>query len=489
MKIAILGFANQGLSSYNYWKGVGNDITLCDIKTDISLPSGVKSQLGKDYLKKLNQFDLIVRTPILHPKDIVAANPDAPDILQKVTSNTNEFFKVCPTKNIIGVTGTKGKGTTSTLIAKILESAGERVHLGGNIGIPPLELLKDNIQPEDWVVLELANFQLIDLRKSPHIGVCLLVVPEHLDWHIAAPQHDYSQGSDQQSAVSGGSSTSSLVPTGTTTKMSESPDTTASHSSSLELRRTEALDEYIDAKQQLFMNQTEQDIAIYFAGNENSEAIADASAGKQIPYYQEPGAVVKDGAVVIDGQEICKTTDLKLLGKHNWQNVCASVTAVWQVTQNIEAIRTVLISFTGLEHRLEFVREFDGVKYYDDSFGTTPETAVVAIEAFSQPKVVILGGSDKGSNYESLIKTVLSNNVKSVVTIGDMGLAIAELLRKSGYDNIVDGGKTMTEIVATTQKLAETGDVVLLSTGCASFGLFENYKDRGEKFKQSVLAL
>ena len=432
MNIAILGYADEGKSAYEYWNTPENTITICDKDSGTEVPAGVQAQLGPDYLKNLDKFDLLVRTPALHPKDIVLSNSE--DILAKVWSNTNEFFKVCPTKNIIGVTGTKGKGTTSTLVASMLEADGKRVHLGGNIGIPPLELLKNDIKPEDWVVLELSSFQLYDLKSSPHIAVCLMVVSEHLDWHVD-------------------------------------------------------MEEYLDAKQQLFMNQTEEDIAIYYSESENSEAIADASVGKQIPYYQEPGAVVKDGSVMIDGQEICKTSDIKLLGKHNWQNICAAVTTVWQVTQNVEAIQSVIKNFTGLEHRLELVRELDGVKYYDDSFGTTPETAIVAIKAFSEPKIVILGGSDKGSSYESLVKTIIENNVKNVVSIGPMGIKIAELLRKNGYENIVEGGKTMNEIVAKANDLAVSGDVVLLSTGCASFGLFENYKDRGEKFKQSVLAL
>lgn len=432
MKIAILGFGGQGQSAFEYWNNAENEITICDTDAELKVPDGVQSQLGDDYLKDLEQFDLLVRTPALHPRDIVAAN--SPDVLDKVWSNTNEFFKVCPTKNVIGVTGTKGKGTTSTLIARMLEAAGKRVHLGGNIGIPPLELLKDNIQPEDWVVLELANFQLIDLKFSPHIAVCLMVEPEHMDWH-------------------------------------------------------EDFDEYIAAKQQLFINQAENDVAIYYAANENSLSVADASTGKLVPYYEKPGATVENAVITIADTQICKTSELKLLGKHNWQNACAAVTAVWEITQNVEAIRSVLMSFAGLEHRLEFVREVDGVKYYDDSFGTTPETAIVAIEAFEQPKVVILGGSDKGSNYEKLVETVKSGNVRTVVAIGKMGEVIADLLRKTDYTNIVDGGKTMSKIVASAKNAAQPGDVVLLSTACASFDMFENYKDRGEQFQAAVKKL
>jgi len=180
MKIAILGYGSQGRAAYEYWRD-GNEITICDGNSKLELPTDVNTQLGADHLKGLERFDLLVRSPIVHPRAIVAAN--SPDILAKVTTVTNEFLRVCPTKNVIGVTGTKGKGTTSTLIALMLEAAGHRVHLGGNIGIPPLDMLKNDIQPDDWVVLELANFQLIDLQHSPRIAVCLMVVPEHLDWH------------------------------------------------------------------------------------------------------------------------------------------------------------------------------------------------------------------------------------------------------------------------------------------------------------------
>ena len=181
MKIAILGFGKQGLSAYDYWKGPDNAITICDENEVLELPEGTSGQLGQNYLHELDKFDLIVRSPSVHPKDITVAN--SPATLDKVTSVTNEFFRVCPSKNIVGVTGTKGKGTTSTLIAKILEADGKKVHIGGNIGTPPLDMLKNGIEPEDWVVLELANFQLIDLNYSPKIAVCLMIAPEHLDWH------------------------------------------------------------------------------------------------------------------------------------------------------------------------------------------------------------------------------------------------------------------------------------------------------------------
>lgn len=434
MNVAVIGYGAQGQSALEYWQGHGHNITVCDLNESLDLPEGVAAQLGAGYLAGLDHFDLIVRSPSIHPRDIITANPDV-DIQNKVTTNTNEFFTICPSKNIIGVTGTKGKGTTSTLISKMLEAAGFRVHLGGNIGIAPLEMLKDDIQPDDWVVLELANFQLIDLKTSPRIAACLMVVPEHQDWH-------------------------------------------------------EDVSEYIEAKQQLFRWQTEDDTAVYYGGNPTSEHVASVSKGLKIPYMRHPGADVIANTVTIDGQTICDISDIKLLGQHNWQNVCAATTVAWQITQDTAAIRSAITSFSGMEYRLELVRELNGVRYYNDSFGTTPETAIVAIQAFSEPKVLILGGSDKGADYNDLADAVCDSNIRTIIAIGDTGPVIADLIRGKQSDvKIIDGLSTMNEIVAEAQKQAQTGDVVLLSTGSASFGLFKNYKDRGDQFNAAVSSL
>ncbi len=427
-----MGLGKQGLSAFDYFNRPDNTITICDKNEDIEPPSEAAKKLGADYLENLDQFDLIVRSPSIHPRQIEKAN--SPEILQKVTSVTNEFFKVCPTKNIIGITGTKGKGTTSTLTAKMLEAAGKTVHLGGNIGTPPLEMLKNNIQPDDWVVLELANYQLIDLKYSPKIAVCLMIVPEHLDWH-------------------------------------------------------EDFEEYKRAKQQLFRWQNGDDVAVYFGNDNDSKQIASAGGGKLISYYHPPGAYIEDDNVVINRQIICPTSEIKLLGKHNWQNICAAITAVWQISQNLEAIREMISTFGGMEHRLELVRELDGVKYYDDSFGTTPETAKVAIEAFAQPTIVILGGRTKNIPFDPIGKVIVNNNVKNVIAIGETGFEIMKVLEKVGYTGVVKGEKDIESIVKQAQALASPGDVVLLSPACTSFDMFKNYEDRGNKFKEAVLKL
>ncbi len=313
----------------------------------------------------------------------------------------------------------------------MLETAGKTVHLGGNIGIPPLDLLKNNIQTDDWVVLELANFQLIDLKYSPPLAVCLMVEQEHTDWHA-----DF--------------------------------------------------EEYLVAKQQLFTHQTTEDTAIFYNDNEYSKRIANASPGNKIPYYDKPGAIIDKGIISINGQEICKTDELILLGKHNWQNVCAAITAVWQITQDLLALRETLLSFGGLPHRLEIVRNLDGVTYYNDSFASGPPATVAALQSIPEPKVMILGGYDRGLTISGLAQAVIRSDVRAVVVIGATALVLEETLKLAGFTNVYRGGNSMTEIVAQAKLLASPGDAVVLSPGFASFDMFKNFEDRGLQFKAVV---
>ena len=240
MKIAILGYDVEGKASYDYFAAQGHELTICDQNPNLVLPDGAASVLGQAYLNDLDRFDVIVRTAGLPPHLILDKNPS---VANKITTHLNEFLSVCPTKNIIGVTGTKGKGTTSSLISEMLKATGKEVYLGGNIGVAPLTFL-NQLTDDSWVVLEVSSFQSIDLQHSPHIGVCLMVVPEHLDWH-------------------------------------------------------KDMDEYIAAKANLFAHQSPDDTLIYFADNETSKQIVSASQGQQIPYFAAPGAIVKDATITL----------------------------------------------------------------------------------------------------------------------------------------------------------------------------------------------
>lgn len=444
MKIALLGYGKQGRSAFDYWYTDNNSVTICDENEELEVPEGAESRLGPNYLDNLDEFELLVRTPALHPRDIVGHNPEAPDILDKVTTVTNEFFAVCNAP-IIGVTGTKGKGTTSTLITRILEAGGKKVHLGGNIGIPPLDLLKNNIQASDIVVLELANFQLIDLKKSPHTAVCLMITEEHLNWHAD-------------------------------------------------------LYEYVRAKQQLFIHQRPDDIAIYNANNVMAEEIAttspahtkitfDVPAAGEDPQFTD-GAYVDGSHIKMRGKTVCSVHDVQLLGRHNLQNVCAAIAATWDIIDgNKDAIRQVIANFTGLPHRLEPVRTLDKITYYNDSFASAPGALVAALDAIAEPKVMIVGGFDRFLNLTELVDSLKSHEqkIRKVLLIGASAERVAEACKAAGFTNYeISDAKTMPAIIKKAKELASAGDAVILSPGFPSFDMFQNFEDRGDMFREAV---
>lgn len=433
MNIALVGYELEGRAAYIYWSNLGAQITICDAAADKQVPDGVDTQLGDDYLQNLDRFDVVWRTAGINPQKIIDANPGIED---KITTTMNEFLRVCPTKHVIGVTGTKGKGTTSTLITKMLEADGKQVFLGGNIGVSPFEFLP-KLNNDSFVVLELSSFQLADLNISPPMAVCLMVVPEHLNWH-------------------------------------------------------NDMDEYIIAKANIFKYQKQQDTAVYFAQNDLSKKIAGYSPGNKIPYFAQPGAFIEDHMVQIAGQSICDIDDIQLLGKHNWENICAAITVLWQITQNIEALRSVITTFSGLPHRLEVVRDALGIKYYNDSFASTPDSAIAAMDAITASKVMILGGFDRNLPLEHLAKAAVNHNedIRKIIIIGNCAPRLAEEFEKVGFSNyFVDESKSMHEIVASANTFAHNADAVVLSPGFPSFDMFKNFEDRGNQFKDAVNSL
>lgn len=418
MKVAIIGYGVEGKSAQRYWLAKGDQVTIRDVKN------------GPDYLDDLEAFDVVVRTPGLRPDELISRGVEP----AKITSVVAETLAESPAL-VIGVTGTKGKGTTSTLITKILQAAGNKVWLGGNIGTPPLDFLAQ-VAADDIIVLELSSYQLMDLQQSPQIAVGLMLAPDHLNWH-------------------------------------------------------RDMDEYVEAKSSIFRYQEAGDLAIYKAGDKLSAGIAGYSAGQRVPYGASPGAQVRDGYVEIEGVRIISVAHVGLRGPHNLENICAAVTATWELAgRDARLMRTSIATFTGLEHRLETVRLLNGVTYVDDSFATTPETAMAAIHSFAEPKVIILGGSDKGASYSELALAVADGNVIHALLIGDTAAAIAAALREVGYDHFtLVTWQGMDALVQTCRQITEPGDVVLLSTACASFGLFKDYKDRAEQFARAVKAL
>lgn len=434
MKIAIAGFGVEGKANYEYWSRDGeHDITIVDEQPDVALlgvPEGVKTLVGPQALSQLNGFDMVVRTAGLAPHKITTDGT--------IWSGANEFFTRCQAP-IIGVTGSKGKGTTASLIASILEAAGKKVWLLGNIGLPALSVL-EQIQPSDIVVYELSSFQLWDLQASPHIAVVLFIEPEHLDVH-------------------------------------------------------RDMDEYLEAKAQITRHQAGQDILIFNANNPYAARIAEASPAQKVGYPSAETAHIQDGVFFYGTQQICSVEALQLRGAHNLDNAVAAIDAVWSYVHDPAAIESGLRAFKGLPHRLAFVDTVGGVEYYDDSIATTPASAIAALRAFAdKQKVIILGGSSKGADFSNLAAELTRHDVQALL-IGDEATKIAEACDRAGftrYEVLTTPAEGLTMAQTFTRRateIAQPGSVVLLSPASASFGLFKNYTDRGEQFMAAVQAL
>lgn len=406
MNVALAGYGIEGKASYDYWRAQGHDITVADERELLdALPDGVNTILGPDAFTRLGEFDLIVRSPSVNPKKLPYGD--------KVWSATNEFFAKCPTTDIIGVTGTKGKGTTSSLIASILKAAGRTVHLVGNIGTPALAELP-RIQPDDIVVYELSSFQLWDVKRSPHVAVVLMIEPDHLDIH-------------------------------------------------------DGMDDYVDAKRNIVRFQQDRDVVVFNQNDARSSDIAASTVAQKRTYPFELGELANA---------------VTLPGTHNQENASAAIMAVQDYVSDQGTLAQGLSAFSGLPHRLKFVREVGGVKFYDDSIATTPGSAIAAIRSFNEPKVLILGGYDKGANYTELIELCESTETK-ILAVGANGSDIAALCEQSDATCEREEGD-MTAIVTKAFEIAQPGDVVILSPAAASFDMFKSYADRGDQFVTAV---
>ncbi len=427
MKVAIAGYGLEGKANLRYWQGRGAEVTILDERRVEDAPAGVIVKNGPEAFNDLSPFDMVIRTASLNPIKLSSA--------KKVWSATNEFFAECPAP-IIGVTGTKGKGTTSSLIASILRAAGKTMHLVGNIGVPALDVLA-SIQPEHVVVFEMSSFQLWDLKKCPHVAVVLMIEPDHQDIHAN-------------------------------------------------------MDDYVQAKANIRRNQVAGDICIYHPTNELSKLVAHVS-GVSVPLRygvaQDGACYVKDSAFYIRDQIICSTTELRLVGQHNIENACAAISAAWEYTKDTNAIAQGLRSFDGLPHRTKLIREVDGVKYYDDNYSSAPGAAVAAMKSFTAPEVLIMGGYDRGLDYTELASAIKAqSNIKRVILMGQTRRKIAGLLDAAGCHDIYElsDESGLRPIVERAHVIAAPGDVVIMSPACASFDMFKDFADRGNQFIEIV---
>ncbi len=391
--------------------------------------AGCRLQVGERYLEDL-QADIVFRTPGMHPE-----NPALAALREKgasITSEMDVFFALCPCR-IIGVTGSDGKTTTTTLISEMLKAAGCTVWLGGNIGVPLLPLCRQ-MQETDFAVVELSSFQLMDMTHSPWRAVVTNLAPNHLDMH-----------KDMQ--------------------------------------------EYVDAKKNIFAFQGEEDLLILNADN----AITAKFAGPgETRFFSREGKQadmrLQDGVVYRDGEKVLDTADILLPGVHNIENYMAAAAAVEGLVSR-EAIVQVARNFGGVEHRIELVRVKDGVRFYNDSIASSPTRTIAGLRSFPEKVLLIAGGYDKNIPYDALGPEICQH-VKKLYLNG----ATAGLIRQAVENcqeekpEMVDCGDFDTAVLSAARD-AVGGDVVLMSPASAAFDQFKNFMVRGNRFKELVKGL
>ena len=402
---------------------------------------GAKLKMGPDYLSKIHKFDVIFRTPGL--------SPNTPELKKAVeggsvlTSEMELFFKLCPCK-IIGVTGSDGKTTTTTLISEFLKEAGRNVYLGGNIGRPLLPDV-DGMTAEDVAVVELSSFQLMSMDHSPSVAVFTNLSPNHLDYH-------------------------------------------------------HTMEEYTQAKLNIFCHQKPEDRAVFNYDNDITRSLSKAAVGRAMLFsrkqkLEEEGVYLRDGAIWLTNnmgsREVLPLADIHIPGVHNIENYMAAIAAVDGIVPD-KCVRAVAQRFTGVEHRIELVRELDGVKYYNDSIGTSPTRTMACLDSFEQKLILIAGGYDKGVPFTQLGLAIVEK-VKVLILTGDTAPAIKKAVEEAkGY---AESGlrlietEDLTAAVSAARGIAQEGDVVVLSPACAAFDRFKNFMERGKVFKQLVNAL
>ena len=447
-KVAFIGAGVSHKRCIEQFVELGAQVTLCDQKksledfgayADTLRRLHVRLSLGEHYTDGFAGQDIIMRTP-----GYEYYKPELQAALQagtKVTSEVELFFELCPCE-IVAVTGSDGKTTTTTLISKMFEAAGRKVFLGGNIGAALLPQLAD-VTPEAVAVVELSSFQLISMRVSPKVAVVTNVTPNHLDHH-----------KDMQ--------------------------------------------EYIDAKRNILLWQVPPCRAVLGFENEISRGMQKDCKGEQVWFTRlhdtDKGAFLRESDDTLCYAEngvvtpILPRAEVKLRGLHNVENLLAAIAAVWGRVP-VEAMRQVGSTFTGVEHRIEPVRTLDGVTYYNDSIASSPTRTIAGLRSFNQKIILIAGGYDKKIPYEPLAPEILAH-VKTLVLMGATGPRIEAAVRACpGFDEstlTILHADSMQHAVELARGAAQPGDVVSLSPASASFDLYPNFEVRGRDYKNIV---
>lgn len=432
--ILIMGFGVTGKTALKFLKEFPCKIYVYDSNQDLQ-----KLNFEEDFIifkdEDLDDIDLIVKSPGIYPFHELLEKAREKNI--EIISDIELSYRNLKTNNVLAVTGTNGKTTTTTILGDILRRVA-KTFVVGNIGRGILEITKE-AKAEDYVVIEASSFQLentIDFK--PHIAVLTYVTSDHLDWHKTRQN-------------------------------------------------------YVNAKFKIFKNQDENDFAIL---NYEDKELAEKYNLKAEKYYfsmekiSEKGAYVHEGKIYFtDGdktEEILDVKDIKIPGDHNVRNIMAAIIACKLLNIDLDIIKKSIISFTGVEHRIEFVREVDEVKYYNDSKGTNPDSTEVAVAAMDGDVVLIAGGYDKGADFDNLIEKS-KDKLKTAILFGQTAEKISESCKKHGVEFYIT--EDLKKAVELAKKLAVKGDDVLLSPACASWDMYKSYEVRGQHFKELVKEL
>jgi len=437
--VLVVGLARSGVSAANLLYKLGANVTGTDEKGEDALSDNVK-KLEKGISLKLNGHDSVNINGI----DLTIISPGVPwdsPFLNKIREkgirimSEVEFAFQQLQAPFIAITGTNGKTTTTTLTGEILKRGGKKVFVGGNIGNPLCEEVLNGGKSE-LVLSEISTFQMEGSETfKPYISAILNITPDHLDRH-------------------------------------------------------ESMDEYIELKKRVFINQDENDYMILNLDDEITAGFSTEVRGKKVFFSRlkevENGAFVREDKIIFknDGREetVCSLKDLKLIGVHNIENTLASVAISGICGISGKIMRDVISEFKGIKHRMELVREIRGIRFINDSKGTNVGATVKSLQSFNEPIILIAGGKDKGSDYLPL-KGLIEERVKFLILIGDAKKKIAKSL--NGFKNKIEAD-TLENAVKEGYKRAKNGDIVLLSPACASFDMFRDYEDRGEQFKEIV---
>ncbi|MFL0252117.1 UDP-N-acetylmuramoyl-L-alanine--D-glutamate ligase [Clostridium neuense] len=444
-KTAVVGMGISNRPLIHFLVKLGAKVTAFDKKSKEQLGNdvisefekvGVKLELGENYLSRLNGFDVIFKTPSMRidSEALLKAKEEG----AYITSEMEEFIKYCPAK-IFGVTGSDGKTTTTTLIYNMLKEEGYTAWVGGNIGIPLFSKIEE-IKASDKVVLELSSFQLMTIDVSPEVAVVTNLSPNHLDIH-------------------------------------------------------KDMNEYIEAKKNIFRYQNENDALVLNMDNDITRGMVKEAKGKVLLFSRkekvEKGAYYSNDKLYLFGKEVCDKDDIVIKGMDNVENYMTAFCAVSDDV-SIENMKKVARTFSGVEHRREFVRELDGVKYYNDSIASSPTRTLSGLNAYGKPVILIAGGYDKHIPFEPLAEKGY-DKIKTLILVGNTKYKIKEVFDKfekeKGVKIPIIMTETFEEAVDAARKVAEKEDIVTLSPACASFDMFPNFEDRGKKFKSLVNAL